>query len=72
VINMNVNGADRQPNWASIQTVAEYLAVSDDTIRRMIARGDIPARRFGPRLIRIDMNLLDAASEPVVLTEDQA
>lgn len=69
---MNTNDAASKPDWASIQTVAQYLAVSDDTIRRMIARGDIPARRFGPRLIRIDMNLLDAASEPVVLTEDQA
>ncbi|SIR56189.1 helix-turn-helix domain-containing protein [Microbacterium sp. RURRCA19A] len=69
---MRTGDSLHKPNWASIQTVAEYLDVSDDTIRRMIARGDIPARRFGPRLIRIDMNLLEAAREPVVLTEDQA
>lgn len=60
------------PNWASIQTVALHLAVSEDTVRRMISRDEIPARRFGKRLIRIDMNLLDAASTPVVLTEDAA
>lgn len=61
-----------EPRWASIQTVAAYLAVSDDTVRRMIANEEIPARRFGKRLIRIDMNLLDDASTPVVLTEDAA
>lgn len=61
-----------EPRWASIQTVATYLAVSVDTVRRMIANEEIPARRFGKRLIRIDMNTLDEASEPVVLTEDAA
>lgn len=61
-----------EPRWASIQTVATYLAVSVDTVRRMIANEEIPARRFGKRLIRIDMNTLNDASEPVVLTEEAA
>lgn len=64
--------APAEPRWASIQTVANYLAVSEDTVRRMISRKEIAARRFGPRLIRIDLNQLEASSEPVVLTEDAA
>jgi excisionase family DNA binding protein len=60
------------PRWGDIQDVMAHLKVSKDTVRRMIARGDIKARRFGPRLIRIDLNQLDASSEPVVLTEEAA
>lgn len=31
----------------SIQEVADKLRVSDDTVRRMISRGDLPAFRMG-------------------------
>lgn len=58
--------------WASIDQVAEYLQVSKDTVRRMIAREDIQARRFGPKIIRIDMNQLYDSSAPVTLTESSA
>lgn len=66
-----VVGLDRtaMPNWGTISDVMAHLKVSRDTVRRMIARGDIPARRFGPRLIRVDMDLLDSSSKPV-LPED--
>lgn len=64
--------APATPRWGDIQDVMAHLKVSKDTVRRMIARGDIKARRFGPRLIRIDLNQLDASSEPVVLTEEAA
>lgn len=37
----------------SIADAAQALAVSPRTIRRMIARGELPARRIGPRLVRI-------------------
>lgn len=40
--------------WISIETAAERLDVSTRTIRRLIAAGDISARRFGKRLVRID------------------
>ncbi len=38
----------------SIPETAEWLGVSVATVRRMIARGEIPALRIGPRLVRID------------------
>ncbi len=44
---------------------AEWLNVSPDTVRRMIARGELQARRYGPRLIRIDPAEVQAASAPV-------
>lgn len=54
-----------EPRWATIDEVADYLRVSRDTVRRMIRRSEIPATRFGPKLIRIDLNLLDASGRPV-------
>ncbi len=55
----------RAPRWGTIDETAEYLAVSRDTIRRMISRNEIPARRFGRRLIRVDLNALDLSGTPV-------
>jgi excisionase family DNA binding protein len=45
--------------WRGIQETADYLGVSDKTIRQMIADKRINARRAGPRLIRIDLNEVD-------------
>jgi excisionase family DNA binding protein len=41
--------------WVSIAQAAAALAVSRDTIRRMIDRGELYAERLGPRLIRVDL-----------------
>lgn len=38
----------------TIPQVAERFGVSTKTVRRWIASGDLPARRVGPRLVRID------------------
>jgi excisionase family DNA binding protein len=38
----------------SIPQVAERYGVSAKTVRRWIASGDLPARRVGPRLVRIN------------------
>ena len=38
----------------TIPDVAQALNCSPDTVRRMIARGELRAYRYGPRLIRID------------------
>lgn len=45
-----------QPSWGTVAEAAELYRVSPDTIRRMIRRGEVYAERFGPRLIRIDLN----------------
>jgi len=40
-------------SWITVQQAAEELQVSTKTIRRMISRGELEAKRVGPRLIRI-------------------
>lgn len=41
--------------WGTIAQAADAFGVHRDTIRRMIARGDVYAERIGPRLIRVDL-----------------
>lgn len=52
-------------NQLTIAETAERLNVSSNTVRRMIAAGDLKAYRYGPRLIRIDPADILAAREPV-------
>ena len=58
-------GVRVQTEWLTVQSAAEYLGVSEKSIRRWIAAGRLSARRAGPRLIRIDSRaierMLDAA-----------
>jgi excisionase family DNA binding protein len=49
------------PHWGTILEAAKLLACSDDTIRRRISDGTIVAKRFGPKLIRVDLNSLDSS-----------
>lgn len=48
-------------NYATLKQAAEYLGVTDRTIRQMIADGRITGYRNGPRLIRVDLNEIDDA-----------
>ncbi|BDD83454.1 hypothetical protein TPB0596_32170 [Tsukamurella pulmonis] len=45
--------------YLSISQAAQQLGVSERTIRRRVADGTLRARRFGPRLIRIEAAALD-------------
>lgn len=42
-----------RPEWLTIEQTAELLQLSAKTVRRMISRGELDARRIGPRLIRV-------------------
>ncbi|GFG49462.1 excisionase [Mycolicibacterium agri] len=53
------------PPWISIRKAAVYLDVSDKTVRRMVRRGDLKARRIGGRLIRIERESLLAHGRPL-------
>jgi len=46
--------------WATLAHAAESIGVSERTLRRMIAAGRVTGYRAGPRLIRVDLNELDA------------
>lgn len=54
--------------WLSQAEAAEYLGITDRTVRNYIARGVLPGHRVrGSRLVRIDRNDLDALLERVVV-----
>lgn len=62
--------ATSQAPLLSIRDAAKYLGVSDDTIRRMISRGELSAYRYGPKIIRIDRRDIDKLRRPVTATAD--
>ena len=51
--------------WGTLADAGEVLGVSTKTIRRRIADGSIKARKFGPRLIRVEMSSLEAFGRPL-------
>lgn len=58
--------------WASKEQAADYIGVCDKTLRRYIAQGIIPAHRLGKRLIRLDLNEVDAAMARIPSAGDVA
>ncbi len=57
--------ATHHPEWVTLADAAEHFAVSTDTIRRMITRGEVEGRRFGPRLVRVRIADVAAAGRPL-------
>ncbi len=60
---MNQKPLERR--YVTLSEAAEYLAVTERTIRNMIARGELTGYRIGKRAIRIDHLELDAAMTPI-------
>lgn len=50
--------------YVSIAGAADYLGVTDRTVRQMIADGRLTGYRNGKRLIRLDLTEIDAAMTP--------
>jgi excisionase family DNA binding protein len=50
--------------YTKIAEAAEYLGVTDRTIRQMIADGRLIGYRSGTRLVRVDLDQIDAAMRP--------
>jgi excisionase family DNA binding protein len=50
--------------YATISETAEYLGVTGRTVRQMIADGRLTGYRAGARLVRLDLNQVDAAMIP--------
>ncbi|BBY54233.1 excisionase family DNA-binding protein [Mycobacterium koreense] len=51
-------------HYVTITQAAKYLGVTTRCIRQMVADGRLTAYRNGPRLVRIDLNDIDAAMQP--------
>jgi excisionase family DNA binding protein len=52
--------------WLSQQEAADYLGVTDRTIRNYIRTGALKGRRLpGSRLVRLDRQELDSALRPI-------
>lgn len=51
--------------WGTLDDAADMLRIDKATIRRMITRGEIEAKRFGPRLIRVNLTSLIEAGKPL-------
>lgn len=49
----------------TIKSAAEYAGVSTKTIRRWIAEGRLCAYRLGPKLIKVDLDQLEAMFRPI-------
>lgn len=49
--------------YVTVGAAAEYLGVTDRTIRQMIADGRLTGYRCGPRFVRLDLNEIDAAMQ---------
>lgn len=50
--------------YATIKSAAEYIGSSEKTIDRLIGTGKINRYRYGRRLVRVDLNELDALLSP--------
>ena len=50
--------------YCSITEAAEYLGVTERTVRQMIADGRLVGYRMGNRFIRLDLDEIDAAMQP--------
>ena len=53
---------------APLTVAAEYAGVSPRTVRRRIADGSLAGYRMGPRIIRVDLNEVDALLTPIPTT----
>lgn len=52
-------------NYGNLRVVAEYLGLTERSVRRYIAEGELPAYRLGPREIRIKWADVDRLLTPV-------
>jgi excisionase family DNA binding protein len=48
----------------SIATAADYLGVTQRTVRNMLLDGRLPAYTLGPRILRIRLSDIEAALAP--------
>lgn len=52
------------PLW-TMADVAEYLGIHVESVRRLIARGELRAYRYGKRMVRIDPADVERMRRPI-------
>ncbi|MBB1030507.1 helix-turn-helix domain-containing protein [Dietzia sp. SLG310A2-38A2] len=57
--------AESRRRMSSLPEAAEQFGVSVKTLRRYISAGRITGYRFGPRMLRVDLDELDALLLPL-------
>ncbi|MGD8151418.1 helix-turn-helix domain-containing protein [Ornithinimicrobium sp. Y1694] len=57
--------AHKSRRLVTLDAAAEYAACSTKTLRRRISDGSLTGYRLGPRMLRIDLDELDAMLRPV-------
>ena len=50
--------------WVTIPFTADYLDITERTVRQMIADGRLTGYRMNHKLVRLDLNEIDAAMTP--------
>lgn len=50
--------------WASLAEAADYVGVTHRTLRGWITEGRITGYRINARVLRVDLNEVDAAMQP--------
>lgn len=60
------------PRWATKEQAAQHLGVHPRTITRWADSGRLRRHHFGPRLIRFDLNEIDAMSSTPTSTKAAA
>jgi len=61
---MPIQKAPARRRYVKIADAAEYLGVTERTVRNMIADGRLTGYRCGARLVRVDLNEIDEAMRP--------
>ncbi|WP_420111543.1 helix-turn-helix domain-containing protein [Pseudactinotalea sp.] len=51
--------------YVTLSDAADYLSVTERTIRNFIARGELTGYRVGTRAIRVDLRELEAMLTPI-------
>lgn len=54
---------------SAIPAAADIYGVHPSTIRRYVSDGRITGYRFGPRMVRVDLDELDALLRPLATAE---
>ncbi|WP_280829369.1 excisionase family DNA-binding protein [Mycobacterium sp. OTB74] len=59
-----VHESQTRRRYVKLAEAAKYLGVTERTVRQMIADGRLTGYRNGRRLVRLDLNEIDAAMQP--------